>query len=1323
MLKSKASKNLFKIFLTIAIVFGLVFVAFFLIPFESRANWHEITLKPGERYDASNASINTTVIINKAGNYYLKGKSNYVCVSIECDGANVYLEDGLDLNCNIGTCVGLRTAAITIGEQGGTVRLISRKNASIYLEGYMCPAIRKPDNKTALVFETEDPSHPGTITAHGGVQCAGIGTVQYIMGAFCDAWCGNISFNSGIIKATGGNGYGYEGGGAGIGGGMSADASKIYINGGEVYATGGEQAAGIGGGAKAPGYNIYINGGKVVAKSSYGGAGIGGGYSSSPDRGDTSYTWGQGFGEKIVISGGDVYAYSSGHGAAIGGGHNGSAGVEIKGGNVHAEAGPDESVAIGAPAGHTKAEISITGGNVYAKGCPQVPAIGTNGVHATSEVKISGGTITTVTSNEPYMDIGGWKSEFEAGRVNVTITGGSIITGEDRLPCAKDGDGNKTHRVVVGFEGISDSRTRVPDLVFSDSTNYGMNDVYTKDGKVYTWISGDANKRITGAHIKDNVYTGSIASSAKEGTLYLGTSITLNPSPPDQGSKDGRAYGKRGETRLDIIEEPEMASGYRLLRYSIGPSASDVQLADTNGNLSANVEGYTDGTGKWINTSATANVYAVGEPIDYKIRFDSNKPKNASTNVSGNMDDTSCKYGAEYNLSANEYSLPGYDFVGWNTKSDGSGKAYGPGASVSNLTTKDNDIVILYAQWKAKNYSVTLESNVSGIPSSILTCEFDKENTIPTISEMGWVNDGYAFQGWTKTGVVGVRLKDGAKIYNECSLDGSGNPVGRTLNAKWVANGSIVINTVENNEPVDILSSGCKFVVTTTIGAHYDLDVTYDNGTYTVNNVGSIGTGLFYLSIDGNTEYTIPQALQEFTYNGTDAVSIVLDYYTITMNIDNHVSSAYVAKTGGMIQPHILEHMPAGSSLLIDAHTNAGYHFDGYSLCGVEPEGFVGYDGSKVSQSNLIVNRKANITAHADANCYSIVFDKNGGNYISGEMSKQDMVYDQGQKLFKNKYNCDNGKFTGWNTMKNGSGISYTDEQDVLNMTANNATTITLYAQWDMEEYPIEYDLDGGNYLPGVSNPARYTVADTFTLNNPVKEDYNFAGWVGTDCNTPTNEVTIPQGSTGARKYYAQWTMKSYLVRFELNGGVGEREEVVPIHKKAYKPEDPISEHYTFGGWYTDKELTQLYDFDQEVTGDMTLYAKWYPIKHYITFDLDGGILNGQMGQIVIEANEGDTIIVPDAPIKEGYTFKYWRGSEYYPGDKYVVKEDHTLTAVWQKGSPSIVDIVSDGIIRILNGIHTGDNAPIVLAIALILLGGVVIVTVLLIRSRKKHKK
>ena len=73
--------------------------------------------------------------------------------------------------------------------------------------------------------------------------------------------------------------------------------------------------------------------------------------------------------------------------------------------------------------------------------------------------------------------------------------------------------------------------------------------------------------------------------------------------------------------------------------------------------------------------------------------------------------------------------------------------------------------------------------------------------------------------------------------------------------------------------------------------------------------------------------------------------------------------------------------------------------------------------------------------------------------------------------------------------------------------------------------------------------------------------------------------------------------------------------------------------------------------------------------KGTLTFNLNGGTPDGKTGKLTIKAKVGDTITIPDAPTRKGYTFQYWKGSKNYPGDKYKVVGDHTFTAVWKKNS------------------------------------------------------
>ncbi|MDD4166509.1 MAG: InlB B-repeat-containing protein [Endomicrobiaceae bacterium] len=57
------------------------------------------------------------------------------------------------------------------------------------------------------------------------------------------------------------------------------------------------------------------------------------------------------------------------------------------------------------------------------------------------------------------------------------------------------------------------------------------------------------------------------------------------------------------------------------------------------------------------------------------------------------------------------------------------------------------------------------------------------------------------------------------------------------------------------------------------------------------------------------------------------------------------------------------------------------------------------------------------------------------------------------------------------------------------------------------------------------------------------------------------------------------------------------------------KPEDPIREGYQFVGWFTDKALTEEFDFELEVNQNYKLYPKWDLIVYEAKFQLNGGTL------------------------------------------------------------------------------------------------------------------
>ena len=60
----------------------------------------------------------------------------------------------------------------------------------------------------------------------------------------------------------------------------------------------------------------------------------------------------------------------------------------------------------------------------------------------------------------------------------------------------------------------------------------------------------------------------------------------------------------------------------------------------------------------------------------------------------------------------------------------------------------------------------------------------------------------------------------------------------------------------------------------------------------------------------------------------------------------------------------------------------------------------------------------------------------------------------------------------------------------------------------------------------------------TITLNQPTKTGYTFTGWSGTNLTGEDNlTVTIPTGSIGNRSYTAHWSLNTYSITYDLDGG------------------------------------------------------------------------------------------------------------------------------------------------------------------------------------------
>ena len=137
--------------------------------------------------------------------------------------------------------------------------------------------------------------------------------------------------------------------------------------------------------------------------------------------------------------------------------------------------------------------------------------------------------------------------------------------------------------------------------------------------------------------------------------------------------------------------------------------------------------GYKDQTTKFYMPAHDVKLDVNATNNSYKIIFEKNKPINvtnpytgavssASNEITGTVTDTFYIYNhANQKLPGNVYNLTGWTFKGWSLKKDYSngysfGWEYGTNSwnnDLSHLTTKNLDVIHMYAKWEANRYQIT----------------------------------------------------------------------------------------------------------------------------------------------------------------------------------------------------------------------------------------------------------------------------------------------------------------------------------------------------------------------------------------------------------------------------------------------------------------------------------------------------------------------------------------------------------------------------------------------------------------------------------------
>ena len=357
-------------------------------------------------------------------------------------------------------------------------------------------------------------------------------------------------------------------------------------------------------------------------------------------------------------------------------------------------------------------------------------------------------------------------------------------------------------------------------------------------------------------------------------------------------------------------------------------------------------------------------------------------------------------------------------------------------------------------------------------------------------------------------------------------------------------------------------------------------------------------TGSYFMWLDGNgNSYepggSVPADVTELTAQWTAPT------YAVTLNtnggtINSGNVTGYTYGVGATL--------PAADDMTYTGHTFKSW-YDNENLT-----------GSPVTAIGGAETGNKEYWAKWEINQYTITFDTNGGSEIAP------ITQDYGTEITTPDNPTRKGyTFKGW------------DKEIPKTMPAEN---ITVKAQWEINQYTITFDANGGSEIAPITQDYGTEIA---APANPTRKGYTFKGWDKEIPETmPAENITVK----------AQWKINQYTIAFDTNGG----SEIAPITQdygtEITAPDNPTRKGYTFKGW--DKEIPETMPAE-----NMTITAQWEINKYTITFDTNGGSEIAPITQ-----DYGTEITAPDNPTRKGYTFKGWDREipETMPAENITIK-------------------------------------------------------------------
>ena len=474
-----------------------------------------------------------------------------------------------------------------------------------------------------------------------------------------------------------------------------------------------------------------------------------------------------------------------------------------------------------------------------------------------------------------------------------------------------------------------------------------------------------------------------------------------------------------------------------------------------------------------------------------------------------------------------------------------------------------------------------------------------------------------------------------------------------------------------------------------------------------------------------------------FSTDGSDLYSD--SKVTNTPNLaGDGVYSSYVYLTNEMIAGNSGIKTTVNKAYTTSSDNNSKYTFKGFYIGSKQLFNEKGELSTKNVADFSVKNETTTIYSRFQGKIYSVKFyncvnvNSNGKNEMTiAGLSKDTHAYsdDDSNEYIATSYeygkefslpvesassfNRYGYNFKGWYEYENDK-----TNEVVTKIEKGSSGDRTFAAKWSAKTYKISFNFNGGHKAKdneAYPTTHKYGTAQ-IKFNTPVKNGYDFAGWLLASTNTIQNSYTRYQ--TEDATYTAQWTPHKYTVTFET----GTKENIAPTdfditgNKIDLTSNDfiPTKKGNKFLGWFDVKGTeykTVQYGVSKNTNygtlEDVTFYAKWKPNQYNVVCNLDGGYVDNYPmninGTIDMVHAYGVSEALPLVPEKTGYSFLGWvlidldegTYTKKIPAD---LDHDATFVAKWSKNDYQIsYDLDGGNVDAALTSVYNIDTDTITL--------------------------